>query len=352
MLPERSVGVGLRNSLERLRQSAGHVPIRPLVVDSDILIRNLVREARPGTRPTKLLMQARMRTVRPFIATPQVDEVRRHLPRVAEAVGVDPNVAGQIFESRYLPLLQQVDMRGLLAEDPRVAAVQQVDSADVATAQLAVLLGTRVVTANRRHFGEIAIQHDWLAVVAAYADAGLLDGVNFGGAVSIQLTGEGVAGAARGLRRGYDYLTEHPRVALGFGVGLVIMLMLGCWYFADEGRRNHFKASVDLVTPRVAELVAYGATRYAATLAAADEAEPVLAATLLATQDFTIELQLARVLSSSRGPIPIETLAGEVSPTPLAEVRAALERYPAFVEDVDGWTLGFCIVVPARHVTL
>jgi len=340
MTLERSAGTGLRSSLERLRERRGFMPTSPLVFDSDILIRNIVREARPATPPTKLLMQARMHTLRPFIAAPQVAEVRRHLPRVAESVGVDPDLAVDLFERRYLPLLQQVEIVTLLVADPRVAVVQRIDNADVATAQLAVLLGTRVVTANRRHFGEIAIQDDWLTVVAAYADASLLDGVNVGGAISIELTCEGVAATAHAVKGGYDYLAEHPRFALGFGIALVILLMLGWWYLSDEDRRNHLRASVEYVTPKVANFVAHSAVSYAATVAAADEAEPVLAASLLPTEDLTLEQRLARVLALSHGPLAIETLLVEVASTSQAEVRAALKRYPAFVEHFDGWTLG------------
>lgn len=134
-------GSALRNSLYAMNRSQSVLPVRPLVVDSDVLIRNIVREVRPGKPPTKLLVHARLETMRMFIADHQVAEVRRHLTRVAEAAGVDPIAASRMFEQTYLPLLHQVSVANLLADHPLVNAVRSGDTTDVGTAQLAVLLG-------------------------------------------------------------------------------------------------------------------------------------------------------------------------------------------------------------------
>ena len=52
------------DALERLGNIPTLLPVRPLVFDSDVLMRNIVREARQETPPTKLLVQARMGSTR------------------------------------------------------------------------------------------------------------------------------------------------------------------------------------------------------------------------------------------------------------------------------------------------
>jgi hypothetical protein len=281
-----------------------------------------------------------MQTVRPFIAAHQVDEVRRHLERVAKDSGVDPVEASRTFEQVYLPLLCQVDVSGLLSDHPLVDVVRKSDAADADTAKLAVLLGIRVLTANKGHFKEVAVEHDWLTVVAAYADTAILDGANGGIVVSVGMTTEGVVAAAQGVRRGFEYLTDHPRVAIGIGIGVLIIVVIGLIYLYDEERRSQFKRTLVGATPKVASVVAQGAAWYGTVLEAAVDAEPVLVAASLPTGNPTLPQQLARTLAASRWPVSTDQLTAQMDPDRAAIAIAVLRDHRAFVEHEDGWVLG------------
>jgi hypothetical protein len=105
LAPENSgidptASVAPRRSSASMMTSDSILPARPLVVDSDVLMRNVVREV-PGLPPTKLLNHIRMGTVRAYIAPHLVGEVRKHLPRVAHAAGVDPSSAIAMFEHEF-----------------------------------------------------------------------------------------------------------------------------------------------------------------------------------------------------------------------------------------------------------
>ena len=343
--PEATATV-IRNSLDAMRRSDSVFAVRPLVVDSDVLLRNLVREVRPGAPATKLLNHMRMGTVRPFIAAHQVGEVRRHLARVAAESGVDPVLACQMFEETYLPLLSRVDVSGLLDDHPFVEVVRESDVTDADTAKLAVLLGVRVLTANKNHFKGVAIEHDWLKVVAAYTDTAILDGANAGIVVSVQVSAEGVLAAANGIHRGFEYLADHPRVAIGIGLAAFILLILGLFYLSDDDRRERLKASVDSVVPVVGGALAQGATWYATALEAATDAEPVISAAQLPNSGVTIPQQLAQRLATSRWPVPTEELIEGISSDGELAPAAVLRSHPAFVEREGRWVLGIQVPDP------
>jgi predicted nucleic acid-binding protein len=335
-----SSSAALRNSLDAMNRSNSVFPVRPLVVDSDVLIRNLVREVRPGAPPTKLFLHARQQRVRMFIADHQVEEVRRHLTRVALAAGVDPTAASRMFEHAYLPLLQLVTVGSLGADDPLVNAVRRRDSDDVATAQLAVLLGSRVVTDNKAHFRGVAIQHDWLTVVAAYAEATSFDSANASVVVSVRVTGQGMIAAGKGFEQGFEYLVEHPRVALGVGIGILLFAALAFWFLYDDDRRSKIKDAVADITPRISGAVSQGAEWYASRLEAAARAEAVLSAVALPQPPLCLEQELARALAAARWPLPVKDLVIALRNHSQADIVATLKKHGAFVKQPQGWTLG------------
>jgi hypothetical protein len=275
-----------------------------------------------------------------FIADHQISEVRRHLPRVAEAAGVDPIVASRMFESTYLPLLHQVKVSTLLADHPLVNAVRSGDTTDVGTAQLAVLLGTRVITDNKAHFEGIAIQHDWLTVVAAYADASSFDSANAGIVVSVRVTGQGAIAAANGVQQGIEYLMEHPRMAIGVGLGALVFIFITLWLLSDDDRRTKVKAAFANLTPKVSGALSRRASWYATRLDAATDAEPVLSAATLPPNPLRLEQELAQILAAARWPVPTKDLIQRMRNHGEARVVAALNEQPAFVKQRDGWTLG------------
>lgn len=281
-----------------------------------------------------------MGTVRVFIAPHQLDEVRRHLPRVAAQAGVDPAKAIHTFESTYAPILCQVDTTGMLADDPLVAEVAEVDGADVDTARLAVLLGVRVVTENKVHFRQVAILNDWLTVVAAYADAGLFDGANAGVMVSVNMTGEGAVAAARAAHKGVTYLAEHPRVAVGLGIAMLIIVLLGLVVLSDDDRRERVRRFGADARQASAKVVKNVATLYGRTLEAAAKAEPVLIAALLPSAETTTAQSVARRLAASRWPVPTAELIAGMSQAQARALTRMLRESPAFVKTTEGWMLG------------
>jgi hypothetical protein len=327
-------------ALERLCNKPTLLPVRPLVIDSDVLMRNIVREARPDKPPTKLLVQARIGTIRPYISSHQMGEVRKHIARVAADSGVDPARAKRIFEQQYVPLLWQVDFVSTASRDALAAAVFQVDAADGAIAQLGVLLGVRVVTANKRHFRGVAIEDEWFTVVSAYASVGLFDGANASAVVSVRITGHGVAGASRAVQNGYGYLAEHPRVALAAAAIVAILLVAAAIYLCDAERRRAAQDLIARVGPRVKEGAGRLLRAYLDLADAAFEAEAVIIASKLPRAELTLEQRLAEVLGSARFPVPTETLVDGVSMRARRLIERTLRANPAFVFQEQGWTLG------------
>jgi hypothetical protein len=327
-------------ALERLCNRPTLLPVRPLVFDSDVLIRNIVREARPDKPPTKLLVQARIGTIRPYISSHQMGEVRRHIARVASENGVDPARAKRIFEQQYVPVLWQVDFGSAVSPDALAAAVFQVDAADGAIAQLGVLLGVRVVTANKRHFRGVAIEDEWFTVVSAYASVGLFDGANASAVVSFRMTGHGVAGASRAVQHGYGYLAEHPRVALAAAAIVAILLIAAAVYLSDAERKRAAQELIARVAPRIKEGVGRLLRAYVDLADAAFEAEAVIIASKLPRAELTLDQRLADVLGSARLPVPGEALVDGLSAKARRLIERTLRANRAFVFQDQGWTLG------------
>ena len=326
-------------AIERLCQQVPLLPVRPLVVDSDVLLQNLMRDAKASKPPTKLLVQGGIGSIRPYVAPHQLGEIRRHLARVAADTGTDPERARQVFEQRYVPILWSADVPGGVGAD-LLAHVSLVDQADVPTARLAVLLGVRVVTVNRRHFGDLAIRDKWLTVVGAYASVSLLDGTNAGIVVSARVSGEGAQAAGRALRGGCEYLADHPKAALVAAFILLAILIGGVWYLSDEQRRLRAWDTVKRVGPPPARFAGRALQGYVELAGLAVEADAVILASKLPRQDLTLDQRLAEYLASQRFPVPLATMTDGISPPARRLIASTLRDNPAFVEQETGWTFG------------
>jgi hypothetical protein len=241
---------------------------------------------------------------------------------------------------QYVPLLWQVDFGSTVSADALAAAVFQVDATDGAIAQLGVLLGVRVVTANKRHFKGVAIEDEWFTVVSAYASVGLFDGANASAVVSVRVTGEGVAAASRAAQHGYAYLVEHPRVALAAAAIVAILLIAAAIYFSDTERRRAARELIARVAPRIKEGAGRLVRAYVDLADAAFEAEAVIIASKLPRAELTLEQRLAEVLGSARFPVPTETLVNGLSARARHLIERTLRANPAFVFQDQGWTLG------------
>jgi hypothetical protein len=330
-------------ALDRLLDERPLLPTRPLVIDSDVLMRNIVAEALIAQPPTKLLVQARMTTIRIYVATHQLVEIRKHLPEVAAAKGVDPERALAIFGQQYLPLLWHVDVTAA-AWDGMASTVFEVDPGDGPVARLGVVLGLRVVTANKRHFKDFAVQDDWFTVVSAYASVGLFDGVNGGAVVSARISGEGAKAAAHAAQAARQYLGEHPRVAL-VALGVVgALLIFAVILLSDPDRRRAVQDWGRRHVPTIRDGALYVLQKYVGLAEAAFDAEGVVLASKLPLEERSLEQKLAEFLGRSKFPVSIGRLTDGLSPAGRKIIEAALENNLSFVCEEDRWTLGSRLV--------
>lgn len=326
-------------AIERRCQQVALLPVRSLVIDSDVLLHNLMWDANPVRPPSKLLIQGGIGSVRPYVAQHQLDEVRRHIPEVAARTGIDERRARQIFEQRYLPILWTIDGSMLSGADVG-AAMSVTDPDDRPIARLAVLLGVRVVTKNKRHFGELAIEDDWLTVVGAYASVSLMDGTNASIAVSARVSGDGARAASRAIRGGFGYLADHPRLAIATLIIFLVLVGVGAWYLSDDDRRLKAWETLKRVVPPVARFAGRALQGYLELAGIAVEAEVVILASKLPREDLTLEQRLAEYLGGQRYPVRLTTIVEGTSVKARRLITATLRNNPAFVEQVDGWSLG------------
>jgi hypothetical protein len=126
----------------------------PVVVDADVLIRNVEYAVRKGWAGALLGRASRGYSLSTgvvlFAAAPAGVEAIRHLPEVAERQGVDLQPVLTAWNSLIVPNVRFVRLRDDAVSDPRIEGVHP---KDVPTAVLASLLAPAVLaTDNRKHF--------------------------------------------------------------------------------------------------------------------------------------------------------------------------------------------------------
>jgi hypothetical protein len=126
----------------------------PVVVDADVLIRNVEYTVRKGWAGALLGRASGGYSLSTgvvlFAAAPAGGEVIRHLPEVAERQGVDLQTVRATWNSLIVPSVRFVKLRNDAVSDPRIEGVHP---KDVPTAVLASLLAPAVLaTDNRKHF--------------------------------------------------------------------------------------------------------------------------------------------------------------------------------------------------------
>lgn len=201
---------------ERSTRTDGPTPMlfpTPVVVDADVLIRNVDYAVRKGYNPALFGRASAGYTALTGVvlfATPNVmDEVVRHLPDIARRRG-DAKRVLQIWNSVVLSHVRVVPVPAEAMGDPLVAAVSILHAGDAPTAALALLLAPAVLaTDNRRHFrpldipdtetdsiavdvyalGEMGISINSLSVVPRVAGyAGVLGARKLAGAIGREAT--------------------------------------------------------------------------------------------------------------------------------------------------------------------
>lgn len=142
------------------------------VVDTDVLLANLVHQARFNVLP-RLVRAAGDGTVRMFAANHVYFETYDKLVEVAGDVDVDVEVLKELFEREHLPMIKFVttpeDVTGR-------SSTEVTDSADIPTAQLAGLVAPCVLFSRDRHLRNPGLApQDWLQVAQAAVHAGESD---------------------------------------------------------------------------------------------------------------------------------------------------------------------------------
>jgi hypothetical protein len=134
-------------------------PSPPVVVDADVLLRNVDYAVRRGYSGALLGRASRryslLSGVVLFAATSVHGEAIRHLPEIAGRRGVSEDVVWSVWRQLILPAVRFVSLEPGTVDDPRI---QDVHPKDRPTAELVGLLAPSVlITDNRKHFRSFAL---------------------------------------------------------------------------------------------------------------------------------------------------------------------------------------------------
>jgi hypothetical protein len=312
----------------------------PVVVDADVLIRNVEYTIRKGWAGALLGRASGGYSLASgvvlFAAASAGGEAIRHLPEVAERQGVDLQTVRATWNSLIVPNVRFVELRDDAVSDPRIECVHW---KDVPTAILASLLAPAVLaTDNRKHFRPFGLPDEIKTDAVAidlYAVGEYGTGVNSAMLVP-RLSG---AMAVEGAKKVSAKL-GNDAVAL---VGLVILGGLVLFLLSERGRS--FRAKVSEAAreygPPPMERVAEGMAaservgEFAIERVGEPDALAVLARhlavgqTMMSTVEVASELRQRRY--AFRGAVRHETAT-----------RAWLVREPCFHEFQHGhWSLGY-----------
>jgi hypothetical protein len=315
------------------------IPV-PVVVDADVLIRNVEYTIRKGWAGALLGRASSGYSLATgvvlFAAAPAGGEAIRHLPEVAERQGVDLQTVRATWNSLIVPNVRFVKLRDDAVSDPRIEGVHP---KDVPTAILASLLSPAVLaTDNRKHFRPFGLPDEIKTDAVAidlYAVGQYGAGVNSATLVP-RLSG---AMVVEGAKKASAKL-GNDTVAL---IGLVILGGLVLFLLSERGRSFRAKvgeAAREYGPPlmeRVAEGMAAGERvgEFAIERVGDPDALAVLARHLAVGQTMMSTVDVARELRrrgySFRGGVQHETAT-----------RAWLVREPCFHEFQHGhWSLGY-----------
>lgn len=233
----------------------------PIVVDSDVLWRNIEYAVRKGWDPSLLgaaSPEYSQSTGVLLFATSRVqEETERHLPKIAKRLGVPVSQVAKTWDETFLPRIRFVELGRTAVDDPRIDRVRELHEDDAPTAALAVAIAPCVVlTDNRRHFQPFGLSQRGTDEVAldAFAMSRLVMGTN------AALTVPALAGVA--IAEGSKKLTSS---ALGRdGTAAVALVLMGAVVFLWRTKpgtrlRESARDFAREVGPRLTQAVAEGA---------------------------------------------------------------------------------------------
>jgi hypothetical protein len=329
-------------TLEPLKRPRMLIPL-PVVVDADVLIRNVdytVRLGREGALLAGASSDYTLFSGVVLFATERVlEEVERHLPDVARRRGVGYDDAVAVWNDIFLPRLRIVELSDGVISDSRVHAIRALHANDAPTAALAVALAPCVLlTDNRKHFVPLGLPDrptDEIAI-DAHALSQYVTGMN----CAVLVTGLTGSAVIEGSKKVISLIGKD-------GAILVALILSGAailyWRSEPGGRfRTGVRAAAREIGPPLMDAVERG-------MAAS---EKVSAMAIESADDSKSALShLAQRLATGRTVMSTTEVARELRtagysfPQPgtyQTQVRAWLLQNDCFFEIRRGnWTLGY-----------
>ncbi|RDI73199.1 hypothetical protein Gocc_3078 [Gaiella occulta] len=315
----------------------------PIVVDADVLLRNVdyaLRQGWTGALIDSASSDYTLFTGVVLFATDRVlEEVERNLPKVARRRGVGLAEAVALWNEVFLPRVRIIDFDERLVDDPRVNGVRALHANDAPTAALAVALAPCVLlTDNREHFLPLGLPDRPTDEIAL--DLHQLSQVVAGSNGAVMITGLTGTAVIEGSKKVISKIGKDGAIL----VGLVLLGLIYAFWRSDRGGRfRQVMRDMALeVGPPLLQAVETGValTEKVSALAieAAEEASPALSAVAqrLAVRQTTMTTSEIVTLLREEG--YVFSKDGSYA----TFVRAWLVKGPCFHEIRRGhWTLGY-----------
>lgn len=233
--------------LTRYKMSTFSTP--PVVVDADVLLRNVdyvVRKGYPGALLGKASSEYSLLSgVVLFAAGSVHEEAIRHLPEIADRRGVSEDVVWSVWRQLILPAVRFVSLEPGAVADPRIEGTHPKDRP---TAELAALLAPSVLaTDNRKHFRSFGLPEtatDEVAVDLFHV-----------GQFPVGAKGMMIVPAAGGaaLIDGAKKLSARFGVEVIAVAGLLVILAAG--YYLTQPRGRELRGKLQRAAGRAAPIV-------------------------------------------------------------------------------------------------
>lgn len=199
------------------------VRIVPVVLDANVIIRDVLRYLRTG-RPTGILLAARIGFIRFFCSTDVHAEVLEHLGGVASRHGTSDE-AMEAWRRQYAPLFTFLDPSGIDVLSTRALRVGQIDPEDVPTAKVTDLVRAHTVLSEDHSLSSYgSAGRNWTQLAVAYRDQSIgqaaFVSVRFGETVTFSLAVSSLEAVIARLRK------IDVRILIGIGAGVAAAVLI------------------------------------------------------------------------------------------------------------------------------
>lgn len=220
----------------------------PVVVDADVLIRDVQYAATAGHLPRRLCSASgeySLFTGVSLFSTPQVfGEAIRHLPDIAERTKMSETEVRTTWNREVVPKVRVVQIDEHAVTDARVAAVRELHHTDAPTAALAVVLAPAVLlTDNRKHFAPFGMPSTKSDAVAK--DTVTLSEFGIGTRGAMLFPTLGGVGVFEGSKKVVAHVGKDGAALIG------LLAVAGFWLFLTSARGRPVRARVTEVAREV-----------------------------------------------------------------------------------------------------